>query len=55
MIVKFKIFENQDAKNYTGKFFISPVFMSEYDWKKESFYILIIMEKFGREQIILLL
>jgi len=42
MITKFKIFESQNANDYKGKFFTSPVFIREYDWKKEDFYIVLV-------------
>lgn len=38
-------FSNKDeklTKKYKDKFFIAPVYMREYDWKKEDFYIVLV-------------
>ena len=54
MITNFKIFETnyskyKDASKYEGKFFIEQCYMNEYEWKKESFYIVLVEEMLYKE------
>lgn len=42
MTIKFKLFESQNSKDYEDKFFISPVYMREYDHTKEDFYVVLV-------------
>ena len=44
MITKFKLFENQDSKDYKDKFFLSPCYMREYDYRDEDFYIVLVKD-----------
>jgi len=36
--------ENQDSKDYKDKFFLSPCYMRECDWKDEDFYIILVKD-----------